>query len=80
VAQAPGFGHYRAVPTPSSSWTETWSGLPGMASFLEEYGPMKSTRLGGDIEFLYGIEPLWPDGTDPFPPTDLRINGHTTNG
>lgn len=61
-------------------WTETWSGLPGMSSFLEEYGPMKSTRLGGDIEFLYGIEPLWPDGTDPFPPTDLRINGHTTNG
>lgn len=55
-------------------WTETWGGLTGMSGMLEQYGPVQSTRLGGDIEFLYGIEPRWPDPSEPLPPVDLRID------
>ncbi len=56
-------------------WAETWGELPGMSEFLAAHGPVKNTRLGGDIEFLYGIKPRW---ATPYPPTDLRIDGELT--
>lgn len=54
-------------------WTETWGELEGMSEFLASYGPVKSTRLGGDVEFLYRIDPLWPADGIPVAP-DLRID------
>lgn len=55
-------------------WVETWGAISGMSEFISTHGPVKNTRLGGDIEFLYGIDPRW---ATPYPPVDLRINGKT---
>lgn len=54
-------------------WAETWGELEGMSEFLASYGPVKSTRLGGDVEFLYRIDPRWPSDGIPVAP-DLRID------
>ncbi|MBW7472192.1 alginate lyase family protein [Marinobacter sp. M216] len=55
-------------------WTEIWGDLPGMNAFMTAYGPVKNTRLGGDIEFLYRVDPRWPTGRDPFPPGEIRLD------
>lgn len=54
-------------------WAQTWGPLPGMDSFLAEHAPVKNTRLGGDIEFLYRIDPRWPAQGEPHPPGNVRI-------
>jgi len=54
-------------------WAETWGPLPGMEGFLAEHAPVKNTRLGGDIEFLYQLEPRWPADGEPIPPGNVRI-------
>jgi len=54
-------------------WTKTWGSLEGMEGFLDEYGPMTSTRLGGDIEFLYRIGPRWTAEYAPHPPKDVHF-------
>jgi poly(beta-D-mannuronate) lyase len=45
-----------------------------MPAFLDELRPMKSTRLGGDISYLYGINPLWPEGAQPDPPSNITLS------
>ena len=55
-------------------WSAAWEEVPGMATFLEEYGPAKNTRLGGDLAFLYAICPPWPASDDPQPPGNIRIS------
>ncbi|WP_166269556.1 alginate lyase family protein [Marinobacter caseinilyticus] len=55
-------------------WAEVWGDRAGMSGFLAAYGPVKSTRLGGDIEFLYRIDPRWPTGQEPRPPENVRID------
>lgn len=56
-------------------WVVMWEDVGGMSAFLDEYRPMKSTRLGGDISFLYQIDPLWPVETRPNPPGDIKLQG-----
>ncbi|WP_417529623.1 alginate lyase family protein [Marinobacter lipolyticus] len=55
-------------------WQATWDALEGMPTFLDEHRPMKSTRLGGDISYLYQINPLWPDGSQPNPPSNIMLS------
>lgn len=55
-------------------WQATWGAVEGMPAFLHELRPMKSTRLGGDISFLYRINPLWPDGSQPNPPSNIKLS------
>ncbi|HLT14570.1 MAG TPA: alginate lyase family protein [Marinobacter sp.] len=55
-------------------WQATWGPLEGMSAFLDEHRPMKSTRLGGDISYLYRIDPLWPEGAQPNPPINIRLS------
>jgi len=55
-------------------WQATWGSVEGMPAFLDELRPMKSTRLGGDISYLYGIDPLWPDGAQPDPPSNIQVS------
>ncbi|MEE3118326.1 MAG: alginate lyase family protein [Pseudomonadota bacterium] len=53
-------------------WAEAWGPLAGMPGFLAEFGPVKNTRLGGDIEYLYRVGPLWPAEDEPYP-ENVRI-------
>lgn len=55
-------------------WQATWGPLEGMPAFLEELRPMKSTRLGGDISYLFRINPLWPEGSQPNPPSNIKLS------
>ena len=54
-------------------WQVMWGDVSGMQGFLEEWRPMKSTRLGGDITYLYRIDPLWPVDARPNPPGDIQL-------
>lgn len=54
-------------------WQKTWGNLQGMSSFLDEHRPMKSTRLGGDLTYLYQVDPTWPLGSEPEPPGNVRL-------
>lgn len=54
-------------------WQKTWGPIAGMPEFLEKHRPMKSTRLGGDISYLYRIDPTWSVGTQPLPPGDIQL-------
>ena len=55
-------------------WQAAWGPVEGMPAFLDELRPMKSTRLGGDISYLYGINPLWPEGAQPDPPSNITLS------
>lgn len=55
-------------------WQATWDDVGGMSPFLDELRPMKSTRLGGDISYLYRINPLWPAGSQPNPPSNIKLS------
>jgi poly(beta-D-mannuronate) lyase len=55
-------------------WQATWGPIEGMPAFLDQLRPMKSTRLGGDISYLYGIDPLWPEGSQPNPPSNIKLS------
>ena len=63
-------GRYLAWMEP---WQKTWGPMAGMPEFLEKHRPMKSTRLGGDISYLYRIDPTWSVGTQPLPPGDIQL-------
>ncbi|KMQ75508.1 alginate lyase family protein [Marinobacter subterrani] len=54
-------------------WQVMWGDVEGMSGFLEDLRPMKSTRLGGDISYLYRVDPLWPVDARPNPPGDLKL-------
>lgn len=54
-------------------WQVMWGDVEGMSGFLDELRPMKSTRLGGDISYLYRIAPLWPVDARPNPPGDIQL-------
>ena len=54
-------------------WQATWGAMEGIPEFLDELRPMKSTRLGGDISYLYRINPLWPEGSQPNPPSNIWL-------
>ena len=54
-------------------WSEAWGPIAGMPEFLDEYGPVKNTRLGGDIEFLYRVDPFWPADGEALP-ANIRTN------
>lgn len=54
-------------------WVVMWEDVGGMSTFLDQLRPMKATRLGGDISFLYQIDPLWPVETRPNPPGDIKL-------
>lgn len=54
-------------------WQMMWGHVEGMSGFLDELRPMKSTRLGGDISYLYRIDPLWPVEANPNPPGDINL-------
>ncbi len=55
-------------------WQATWGDIEGMPGFLGGLRPMKSNRLGGDISFLYRINPLWPEGSQPNPPSNITLS------
>lgn len=55
-------------------WQATWGAVEGMPAFLDELRPMKSTRLGGDISYLFRINPLWPNGAQPNPPSNIKLS------
>lgn len=54
-------------------WVVMWDDIEGMSAFLDELRPMKSTRLGGDLSFLYQIDPMWPVQSRPNPPGDIKL-------
>ncbi len=55
-------------------WQVTWGDVAGMASYIDRFGPMKSTRLGGDLNWLYRIGPTaWVTGKEPSAPRDVKI-------
>lgn len=55
-------------------WQATWDDVGGMSAFLDDLRPMKATRLGGDISYLYRINPLWPAGSQPNPPSNIKLS------
>lgn len=55
-------------------WQVTWGDVAGMPAYLDKYGPMKSTRLGGDLHWLYRIGPTaWISGREPSAPRDVSV-------
>ncbi|MDX1801233.1 MAG: alginate lyase family protein [Marinobacter sp.] len=55
-------------------WQATWGDVATMPSFIDRFGPMQSTRLGGDLHWLYRIGPTaWVAGREPTAPRDVTI-------
>lgn len=56
-------------------WQVTWGDVASMPSFIDQFGPMKSTRLGGDLHWLYRIGPTdWVAGRAPLAPSNVTID------
>ena len=59
----------------SLAWLEPWQAgeelLPGMQTLMDMYRPLKSTRLGGDLTWLYAVQSV---EENPQPPGKVRVN------
>lgn len=55
-------------------WQVSWGDVASMSTYIERFGPMKSTRLGGDLHWLYRIGPTdWTADRKPSAPRDVTI-------